>query len=339
MIGGLKRSGDRRLFLGTVGFVAVLLCGLTVTPVALADSGPAAPTVISGGLTSAPTALPTSFDPAKFDFTGICTEQWTGTWTGASTCTVDDAHYDQATGQLTAHATDRFVGVFMTDHSHGSITMDETFVGNVVTGGGVLTGRIVGGDGDPTFRCSSGRISIPLFFLNAAGGFGGYVGTWSHGCGNRHGHASARAHAEDASTGMPGGIISAPTGVPTSGDPSTFDFSGFAPENWFGTLTGVSKGDIKSVHVNPATGDVEGHIVDSFVGVDIVDHSHGSLTIDETFTGNVFTGAGLIEGTIVASDGDPTFRCLSGHLVMPLYLNAAASFGGYEGLTTDGCPS
>lgn len=39
-----------------------------------------------------------------------------------------------------------------------------------------------------------------------------------------------------------------------------------------------------------ATGEIVAHIVDHFIGVYTNDHSHDSLTIDETFTGNVFTG-------------------------------------------------
>jgi hypothetical protein len=37
------------------------------------------------------------------------------------------------------------------------------------------------GSGDPTFRCSSGTVTMP-FYVNAAGDYGGYTGTWHHGC-------------------------------------------------------------------------------------------------------------------------------------------------------------
>jgi hypothetical protein len=40
---------------------------------------------------------------------------------------------------------------------------------------------IVGGDGDPSFRCSSGHVAFDGLDPVVTG-LGGYRGTWTHGC-------------------------------------------------------------------------------------------------------------------------------------------------------------
>lgn len=292
-------------------------------------------THVSGGFTNAPMAIPTGLDPATGNFSGLCPEQWLGDLTGNSTCDIVTAHFDPMTGAFSGSITDTFVGTFMGDHSTGTLVLSEHAVGNVFVGNAIVDGDIVASSGDPTFRCSHGHITIPVQ-LTVAEALGGYYGTWVHGCAAKPA-ATPRTPQPvyDPDTTIAGGITNAPAAVPTSGDPSTFDFSGVAPESWFGSLTGASKADLVDAHVDPATGDIVGHIVDHFVGVSMDDHSHGSLTIDEAFTGNLFTGAGLIEGTITAGTGG--FACATGHLTMPLFVNAAGSFGGYLGTWTHGC--
>ena len=298
-------------------------------------------TTVSGGLISVPTGIPTSFDAAHFDFTGLCPEQWVGSWTGASTCNITAAHADPATGTLDAIIVDSFVGAYMADHSHGTLTINETFTGNFIRGEGVLEGDIVASGGDATFRCSSGHVTLPVY-LNPVGSYGGYIGTWTHGCPapKKPARSSSPAAAPHPGPGtaVAGGIVSAPGGVPTSGDPAHYDFSGLCSEEWTGSWTGASTCEITSAHVDPATGALEARITDRFVGVYTGDHSHGTLTVEETFTGNLLTGAGLVAGDIVASGGDPTFQCSAGHLTMPFFLNGAASFGGFMGTWTHGCP-
>jgi hypothetical protein len=155
--------------------------------------------------------------------------------------------------------------------------------------------------------------------------------------------ASAKPHSYDAktrgrtATQVMGGLTTAPTGIPTGGDPNTMTIQGYSTEQWTGSWLGVSIADIKTAHLDPSTGDITGTIVDTFTGIYTPDHSHGTLTIAETFTGNLFTGAGLLEGDIAASSGDPTFQCSSGHVDAPFYFNAVAGFGGYSGTWFHGC--
>ena len=287
--------------------------------------------LVAGGITSAPTGIPTALDPASFDFSGFCPEQWFGSWTGNSVCEVKQGHFDPTTGVLTATLVDTFTGVWMVDHSQGTLTIDEAFEGNVITGGGVLVSDIVDGAGDPSFQCSSGHLVMPFYF-NVAGSYGGYRGTWHHGCDG----PEVKAKANKTGYGVPhdevlveGGLNSVPVFIPTSFDPSTFTITGLCDEGWNGELSGASTCEGPYVHVDPSTGDWNAHIIDSFVGVDTVDKSHGSLVIDEQVSGNLFTGSSVLDGEIVSGDGDPTFKCARGHITMGLYANAPGAFGGY----------
>jgi hypothetical protein len=291
-----------------------------------------------------PTAVPTSADAAHFDFTGVCPEEWTGSWTGASTCDITYAHVDPATGAVEGTIVDTFTGVYMDDHSHGTLTMDETFTGNLFTGSGVLQGVIVAGGGDPTFACSSGDVTIPVY-LNAVGSYGGYQGTWNHGCpGAESRQPSAQPSGPSAygatrgdATTVAGGFTSIPLAVPTSADAPRYNFTGLCPETWQGDWVGDSVCDFTFGHVDPTTGDARAEIIDTFTGTYLGDHSAGTLVIKETFTGNVFTGAGIAEGEIISSFGDPTFACSSGHITIPIYFNPAGAYGGFYGNWIHGC--
>jgi hypothetical protein len=44
-----------------------------------------------------------------------------------------------------------------------------------------VAGTTVSGGGDPTFRCSSGHLTFDGL-APVATGFGGYQGSWIHGC-------------------------------------------------------------------------------------------------------------------------------------------------------------
>jgi hypothetical protein len=138
-------------------------------------------TRVAGGIITAPTGVPSGGDPSTFHFQGYCSEEWTGSWTGASVCHVTDAHFDPTHGELTATIVDTFTGIYLGDHSHGTLTISETFDGNMFSGSGVLKGDIVRSSGDPTFLCSGGHLEMP-FYWNAAAGYGGYSGTWTHTC-------------------------------------------------------------------------------------------------------------------------------------------------------------
>jgi hypothetical protein len=285
--------------------------------------------LIAGGITSDPAGIPTGGDPAHFDFSAVCTEQWLGSWAGNSTCEIPQAHVDPNTGDITATIVDTLTGVWMVDHSFGTLTIDETFSGNVISGGGVVIGDIVAGDGDPTFRCSSGHVVMPVY-LSAPVTYGGYRGYWQHGCE----HTDSKGRNPDGglmeSGTAVGGISSVPAIVPTSFDPSSISGTGLCPETWTGQLTGESTCNITSFRFDKATGDGTARILDTFAGVDTVDRSHGTLVIDETFTGNILTGSGIIDGRIVSADGDPTFQCARGGRVqMGMYINPAVALVGF----------
>jgi len=278
---------------------------------------------VTGGLTSAPALVPTSFDLRRLEGTGLCPEQWYGSWSGESTCTATSARFDRKTGNLTARLIDGFEGVSMPDHQHGTLTIDERVAGNLFEGTGILDGVIV--DGTGAFACSSGHVTLDMF-LTAAGAYGGYDGTWTRG-------SCPDAHAAPVWPPLPqiaGGILSTPAALPTGGDPSTFSFKGIAPLEWTGVLMGESIAKIPSAHVDPATGDLTGHVIETLAATDMRDHSTGTLVIDEVFTGNLIVGNGFIDGTITAASGDRTFRCMrGGHFSQPFFLNYALTFGGY----------
>jgi hypothetical protein len=166
------------------------LAAVSEGPVAMRTTGPAhqqEATPVAGDIISAPALVPTAFDPSTGAFKGVCTEEWTGDWTGVSACNVTNAHFDRSTGEATATITDAFTGTYMGDHSKGTLTIAETFTGNLLTGSGLVEGQIVASGGDPTFRCSSGSVTIPVF-LNPAIAYGGYTGAWRHGCGGMTSH-------------------------------------------------------------------------------------------------------------------------------------------------------
>ena len=278
---------------------------------------------VTGGITSAPALVPTSVEPTRFEGTGVCPEQWYGTWTGESTCVATSARVDPATGDLVATLVDVFEGVSMIDHSHGTLTIDERVSGNLLEGSALLDGVIV--DGTGAFACSSGHITMDLY-LSPVASYGGYDGTWTNGvC-----PVTRPAPTMPPLPQVAGGILSIPTAVPTGGDPSTFTFTGTCPEEWTGELTGVSTCDIPFAHGDPSTGDLTAKVVETLHATDMRDHSTGTLVIDETITGNVFLGEAFIDGTVTSATGDHTFRCMLGsHFSMPFFLNAAGSFGGY----------
>ncbi|HUQ63285.1 MAG TPA: hypothetical protein VM121_06010 [Acidimicrobiales bacterium] len=73
-------------------------------------------------------------------------------------------------------------GLYLGDHTRGSLTWAGAWEGDAISG--ESTGRfdITDGRGDPTFKCSSGRLTF-AGFTNFVTSFGGYSGAWAHGCG------------------------------------------------------------------------------------------------------------------------------------------------------------
>jgi hypothetical protein len=122
----------------------------------------------------------THYDPSSGAFTCVGGSTWEGSWTGVT-------HYDvtgtvnPATGDMRGSLTETFVGTYVPDRSRGTILLSERFVIDGATGVLHIASDIVGGDGDPTFRCSGGHATFDGVAPGETG-FGGYQGTWIHGC-------------------------------------------------------------------------------------------------------------------------------------------------------------
>jgi hypothetical protein len=89
--------------------------------------------------------------------------------------------YDPASGNMRGTFTETFVGSYVPDKSHGTLLFSERFVIDGATSVLHIDTDIVGGDGDPTFRCSGGHLTFDGITPGETG-FGGYQGTWVHGC-------------------------------------------------------------------------------------------------------------------------------------------------------------
>ncbi len=92
------------------------------------------------------------------------------------------ANVNFVTGNFRSTGTGTFTGMYLGDRSKGTLTWRETWTGNVFTGAAWGVFDVTGGDGDPTFRCSSGRLVTPGYIALVATSYGGYSGTWLHGC-------------------------------------------------------------------------------------------------------------------------------------------------------------
>jgi hypothetical protein len=142
-------------------------------------------TLIAGGWQGTPTAVPTSAS-ADPDFTGlvltdVAAVTLNGSWTGLLT---EDQRttFDRTSGDVRAVGTGSFSGMYLGDHSTGTVAWTETWTGNVFTGAFWGVFNITGGGGDATFRCSSGRITLDGYVAGPLTSYGGYHGTWIHGC-------------------------------------------------------------------------------------------------------------------------------------------------------------
>ncbi|HVF32551.1 MAG TPA: hypothetical protein VM933_05900 [Acidimicrobiales bacterium] len=138
-------------------------------------------TPVVGGWEGTPPAVPTAVDPETGDIAIAGHAVWAGDWVGVSTFQTDYVDLDEATGDYTFHAVHTFTGTWQ--GKAGSITWDEYAEGNIITGATMAENTIIRGDGDETFRCSSGRfiwVGVVLGVLTAS--YGGYHGEWVHGC-------------------------------------------------------------------------------------------------------------------------------------------------------------
>ncbi|HVE93994.1 MAG TPA: hypothetical protein VNB24_03665 [Acidimicrobiales bacterium] len=136
-------------------------------------------TQVAGGWQGTPPVVPLSANPDG-TFTAVGDYTLNGTLVGTMTFEMS-GRFDPATGNWDANSVDVFRGVYLGDNSQGTLTWKVHTWGNFITGANWAEVEIVGGSGDPTFQCSSGRITWDGF-ANPAASFGGYSGTWVHGC-------------------------------------------------------------------------------------------------------------------------------------------------------------
>ncbi|MCA1843514.1 MAG: hypothetical protein LC792_10090 [Actinobacteria bacterium] len=164
-----------------VTFVALLALGVGAPP-AGAEVSPAGVTTstVGGAWAQVVNCVFTRYDPSNGDFTCVGSSTWEGAWTGLT-------HYDAtgtlnpATGDMRGTLEETFVGTYVRDKSHGTLRFHEKFVIDGATSVLHIDTQILGGDGDPTFRCSSGQMAFDGLTPGPTG-FGGYRGTWIHGC-------------------------------------------------------------------------------------------------------------------------------------------------------------
>jgi hypothetical protein len=137
-------------------------------------------TVVGGSWVGLANCVFTSFDPATGDFVCIGSTSWEGSWTGIT-------HYDltgnfnPVTGDWHGTITETFTGTSLADKSTGSLNLQGSLTVEGATQAVHVEEDIIDGDGDRSFRCSSGHATFDGL-ADAVGGMGGYHGSWTHGC-------------------------------------------------------------------------------------------------------------------------------------------------------------
>lgn len=174
--------------LGATVVAGLMVFGL-LTPVGASAQNAAPPpwttkTVVTGGWQGTPPVVPTMVEPTSSTLSMVGQYTLHGTWTGVVYFSSEDVRIDRTTGDYTFHSKATFAGSWVEDGSTGTVTWLESVSGNVITGETRATLEITGGSGDPPFQCSSGTL-MWIGYANPVTSFGGYTGTWEHGC--RHG--------------------------------------------------------------------------------------------------------------------------------------------------------
>ncbi|HVF52339.1 MAG TPA: hypothetical protein VNC78_01900 [Actinomycetota bacterium] len=157
----------------SVGFVA---------PPAVAGPRGHTRTAIAGAWEGSPPVFPTSIDPDTGKFTVVGHAVWSGDWVGVSIFHMKGT-INLATGDYVATAETEFQGTWLDgdNNSRGALKWREKMRGNFITGVFVGTFDILEGSGDPAFGCSSGHFTW-AGYAGPAASYGGYQGTWIHGC-------------------------------------------------------------------------------------------------------------------------------------------------------------
>jgi hypothetical protein len=162
--------------------ILVLLGASALPGRADAAAGPAGITTstVGGSWAQVVNCVFTRYEPSTGDFSCVGSSTWEGSWTGVTHYDVI-GRYDAATGGMRGTLDETFIGAYVPDKSRGTLHFSERFVIDGATSVLHIDTDIVGGDGDPTFRCSGGRLTFDGIAPGATG-FGGYQGTWVHGC-------------------------------------------------------------------------------------------------------------------------------------------------------------
>ena len=138
-------------------------------------------TTVSGGWQGTPPVVPTSVDLTTSTISVVGQYTLHGSWTGVVYFSSDDVRVDTTNGDYTFSTEATFAGTWVPGNAVGTVTWRETVAGNVITGETKAAIEITGGTGDATFQCSSGEL-MWVGYANPATSFGGYTGTWQHGC-------------------------------------------------------------------------------------------------------------------------------------------------------------
>ncbi len=136
-------------------------------------------TPVVGGWEGSPPVVPTAFDMETGDGAIVGHNIWNGDWVGVSTFASDYLHLDTETGDYSFHTTQNFTGTWQ--GKAGTMIWEETVKGNMITGAVIAEVDIISGEGDETFRCSSGHFTWAGYAVIPAS-YGGYHGEWVHGC-------------------------------------------------------------------------------------------------------------------------------------------------------------
>jgi len=164
--------------------MAALVLVMIGTPAALAKTKDQPTgqtrTVAAGGWEGTPPVVPLALDPATGKFHVVGHYVVDGTLVGVSLFDMNGT-VNLTTGDYVATATTEFDGAWAPDGSHGKLLWHEAMTGNIITGAFTGTFDIDSGSGDPAFQCSSGHFEWSGF-SPAFASYGGYSGTWIHGC-------------------------------------------------------------------------------------------------------------------------------------------------------------
>ncbi|HEY4409217.1 MAG TPA: hypothetical protein VGO87_05005 [Acidimicrobiia bacterium] len=171
----------KRRIVATV--IALLGLGVGVTPASAAD-GPGPPgtatSTVGGSWAQIVNCVFTDYDPSSGAFHCVGSSTWEGSWTGVTHYAVTGV-FNATNGDMRGTLDETFVGTWVPDRSHGTLNFHERFSIDGATSVLHIDTDVLGGDGDPSFRCSGGHVTFDGLTPGETG-FGGYEGTWTHGC-------------------------------------------------------------------------------------------------------------------------------------------------------------